>query len=53
MHILVIFVVLMFSAALFLYALPLFLYIAPVIMLGLIISFATDASHHRSKSVGY
>jgi hypothetical protein len=51
MQILLIPVVLLFSVAVILNALPLILYIAPVLIVGLIISLIVDALHHRSKPV--
>lgn len=53
MQILVVFVVLLFSAALFVYALPLFLYIAPLFIAGIIISLVHEAVHHKSRPVGH
>jgi 4-hydroxybenzoate polyprenyltransferase len=53
MQILVVFVVLMFSAALLVYALPLILYIAPLCIAGIIISLAHEAVEHKSRPVGH
>ena len=51
MQFVLVFVVLLFSAALILYASPLILYVAPVIALGIAISLLNDAIRHRSKTV--
>lgn len=54
MQVLLVFVVLLFSAAIILYALPLVLYIAPVVVVGLAISLINDAiHHHRAKVAGH
>ena len=53
MPVLMIFVVLLFSAALVVYALPLILYIAPVLVVGILISLINDSIHHRSKPAGH
>lgn len=51
MQALLVFVVLLFSAALILYALPLILYIAPVLMIGLAISLINESIHHHKARV--
>jgi hypothetical protein len=43
----------MFSAALFIFALPLFLYMAPLFIVGIIISLAHETVHHKSRPVGH
>ena len=53
MQILVVLVVMLFSAALFIYALPLFLYIAPMVIVGILVSLASDTAHHKSKPVAH
>ena len=54
MQVLMIFVVLLFSAAIILYALPLILYIAPVLLVGLAISLISDTiHHHKAKTAGH
>ena len=51
MQVVLFFVVLAFSVALFLYASPIILYIVPLIVVGIIISLVTDFVRHRSKTV--
>lgn len=54
MQALLIFVVLLFSAALIIYTLPLLLYIAPVMIIGLVISLIDDAMHHpKATAAGH
>jgi hypothetical protein len=54
MQIVLVFVVLLFSAAIILYALPLILYIAPVLVIGLLISLINDSiHHHKAKAAGH
>jgi len=50
MQLILIFVVLAFSVALILYASPIVLYIVPLIVIGLVISFLTDSVRHHSKT---
>jgi hypothetical protein len=51
MQVLLVFVVLMFSAALILYASPVILFLVPLVVVGLIFSALTDTARHHSKSV--
>ncbi len=51
MQLFLIFVVLVFSVALILYAAPIILYIVPLIVIGLLISFLIDFVRHHSKTV--
>ena len=51
MEFFLIFVVLVFSVALILYASPIILYITPLIVVGLLISFLIDSVRHHSKTV--
>jgi len=51
MHIFLVLIVLVFSAALILYASPVILFLAPLVVIGLIISVLTDSARHHSKSV--
>ena len=51
MQFLIIFIVLGFSVGLILYALPIILYLAPLIVIGLIIGCLTDSASHHSKTV--
>ena len=51
MQLILIFVVLVFSIGLILYASPIVLYIAPLIMICFVISFLTDSCRHHSKTV--
>ena len=53
MQLFLIFVVLAFSGALILYALPIVLYLGPLIIVGLLISFLTDSVRHHSKTIGH
>jgi hypothetical protein len=54
MQIVLVFVVVLFSAAIILYALPLILYIAPVLVIGLLISLINDSiHHHKAKAAGH
>ncbi len=54
MQVLLVFVVLLFSAAIILYALPLILYIAPIVIAGLVVSLVRDSiHHHKVKTVGH
>ncbi len=54
MQVLVVFVVLLFSAAIILYALPLILYIAPILIAGLVFSLIKDSvHHHKVKTAGH
>ena len=50
MELFLIFVVLVFSVALILYAAPIILYIVPLIVIGLLISFLIDSVRHHSKT---
>lgn len=50
MQLFLIFIVLVFSVALILYASPIVLYIAPLIVIGLLISLLTDSVRHHSKT---
>ena len=45
-----IFVVLVFSIGLILYASPLFLYVAPIIAFGILVSLVKDFARNRSKT---
>jgi len=49
MQMILIFVVLVFSVGLLLYASPIILYLAPLIAVGLVISFAANSIRHHSK----
>ncbi len=51
MQFLIIFIVLGFSVGLILYASPIILYMAPLIVIGLLISYLTDSALHHSKTV--
>jgi len=51
MQLILIFVVLALSVALILFASPIFLYIVPLIIIGLVISFLTACARHHSKTV--
>lgn len=53
MQFLLILVALAFSAALVLYALPIILYVAPVFVVGIIISLIADSIRHKSKAVAH
>jgi hypothetical protein len=53
MQLLLVPVVLLLSAALFVYALPLFLYIAPLFIIGIIFSLISDSAHHKTTPVGH
>jgi hypothetical protein len=53
MQTLLVLVVLLLSAALFVYALPLFLYIAPLFIVGIVFSLISDSVHHNSRPVGH
>ena len=48
-------VVMLFSIAIFVYALPVLLYIAPLVVIGVMISLIVDAvhQHHHSRPVGH
>ena len=50
MQLLAILVVLGFSVGLILYALPIILYLAPLIVIGLLISCLTDSARHHAKT---
>ncbi len=51
MQLLIILIVLGFSVGLILYALPIILYLVPLVVIGLLISFLTDSASHHSKTV--
>jgi len=51
MQYLLILIVLMLSAALMLFALPIILYVVPLIVVGLLISLGTSNHSYRSKTV--
>lgn len=51
MQMILIFVVLAFSDALIPYALPIVLYVGPLIIVGLLISFLTGSVRHHSKTI--
>lgn len=53
MQIFVVLAIVLFSAALFMYALPLILYIAPLFIIGIIISLVSASVHHKSKPVAH
>ena len=53
MQMLVVLAVVLFSAALFMYALPLILYIAPLFIIGIIISLVSDSWHRKSKPIAH
>ena len=53
MPVLMILVALLFAAALAVHALPQVIYIAPVLAVGLLISWINDAIHHKSKPAGH
>ena len=51
MQLFLVFVVLVFSLALFLYASPIILYVMPVAVIGVAISFLIGVVRHHSKTV--
>jgi hypothetical protein len=51
MQFLIIFIVLGFSVGLILYASPIILYLAPLIVIGLLIGCLADSASHHSKTV--
>jgi archaellum component FlaG (FlaF/FlaG flagellin family) len=51
MQIFLIFVVLVFSVALVVYASPIILFIVPLIVIGLVISYLSDSDRHHSNTV--
>ena len=53
MQLFLIFVMLVFSVALIPYALPIILYIAPLIVVGVLISWVTDWIRNKSRTVGH
>ena len=53
MQTLLVLIVVLLSAALFVYALPLFLYIAPLFIVGIVLIFISDSVHHNSKPAGH
>ncbi len=53
MQLFLIFVMLVFSVALIPYALPIILYIAPLIVVGVLISWVTDSIRNKSRIAGH
>ena len=47
MQVALLFVVLLFSIAIFTYALPVMLYIAPLVVIGVAVSLVADSMHHK------
>ena len=54
MQLALVFVVLLFSIAIIVYALPVMLYIVPLVVIGVLISIAVDSHHHHgSRPAGH
>jgi cytochrome c biogenesis protein CcdA len=53
MQLLMILIVLVFSGGLILFASPIIFYLAPLVVIGFLISFLTGYARHHSNSIGH